>query len=209
MKVVSRFIRGAGQALVQGAAKRCLVLVLAFAPVSAQALDPLTLILLRMVRDKVITAGLESTYERASKPVPAPPAGSRLPMGLDDNQLRRLIDEGFVHLSSAQRQEVFQSMRAMLLDPRNVNMADAMVADLAVKASAVRQAHDALQKLTPERKRRIAREARTEYEKMPPENREDLAGAIRARLVPMPDDLTDMILAEFDQARTLSGTTPR
>ena len=91
----------------------------------------------------------------------------------------------------------------------NVNIADSLVAELAGKTSAVRQAHDELRKLTPERKRQIAQEARSEYEKMAPESREELASAIRARMIPMPSDLTDMILAEFDRSRDLSATNAR
>ena len=83
-------------------------------------------------------------------------------------------------------------------------------ADLAFKASAVRQAHEALRNLSTLRKQRIAVEAREEYEKMPPETREELATMLRARMVPMPADLTDMILAEFDRVRaqTAAPQTP-
>lgn len=183
----------------------CCAVLGVFAPL-AHALDPLTLILLRMVRDKIITAGLESAYDRANAPRPAVPPGARLPLGLDDSQLRRLIDEGFVHLDASQRGEVYSAMRAILLDPKNINIADSLVADLAQKASMVRQAHESLQKLTTERKRLIAKEARSEYEKMPPETRDQLAEALRARMVPLPNDLTDMILAEFDKAKELSAT---
>ena len=41
---------------------------------------------------------------------------------------------------------------------------------------------------------------------MPVQTREELATMLRARLVPMPADLTDMILAEFDRVRALSET---
>ena len=74
----------------------------------------------------------------------------------------------------------------------------------------MRQAHEALSNLSTARKQRIAAEAREEYEKMPPDTREELATALRARVVPMPADLTDMILAEFDrvQAQALVPQAP-
>ena len=127
-----------------------------------------------------------------------------LPLSMDDTQLRRLIDEGFVHLSYTQRTEVYDHVRRILLDPANALEAPLLIADLAQKASAVRQAHEALSNLSAVRKQRIATEAREAYEKMPPETREELASALRARLVPMPGDLTDMILAEFDRVRAQS-----
>lgn len=170
----------------------------------AHALDPLTLFLLRILRDKVISAGIEASVERAIVAAPSrPPVASQpgLPLGMDDTQLRLLIDEGFVHLTTGQRGEVYQHVRRILLDPRHAAEAPSIIADLAVKASAVRQAHEALNNLSFARKQRIASEAREAYEKMPPETREDLAGALRARVVPMPADLTDMILAEFDRVK--------
>ncbi len=171
----------------------------------AYSLDPLTLILLRIVRDKVLSAGIERAVERSGSPLNPPtvarPALPALPLGMDDAQLRRLIDEGFVHLTGGQRDEVYAHVRRVLMDPKNADEAPALIADLAVKASAVRQAHEALSNLSPARKQRIAAEAREAYENMPPDTREALAGALRARIVPMPADLTDMILAEFDRVR--------
>ena len=175
----------------------------------AYSLDPLTLILLRIVRDKLISAGIEGAVDRAGANAAAPgaaPSSPVLPLAMDDTQLRQLIDEGFVHLTGAQRDEVYSHVRRILLDPKHAFEAPSILADLAIKASAVRQAHEALSNLSAARKQRIATEAREEYEKMPPETREELASALRARVVPMPADLTDMILAEFDRVRAQAAT---
>lgn len=179
--------------------------VLATLCTPALSLDPLTLILLRIARDKLISAGIESVIDRPPAsprpPVTVQPPVSVLPFGMDDTQLQRLIDEGFVHLTAAQRNEVYVSVRGILLDPKNAYDAPAIIADLAMKASAVRQAHESLNNLSAARKQSIVTEAREEYEKMPPANREELAEVLRLRMVPMPADLTDMILAEFDRVR--------
>ena len=173
----------------------------------AQAADPLTLILLRLLRDKIITSGVESAVEGASRSnvvAPrAPPGGADFSatFGLSDAQLRLLIDEGFVHLTSSQRNEVYVSVRRIIADPKNAAEVPAIIADLAIKASAVRQAHEQINALSFERKRQIAQEARAEYEKMPLESREQMASVLRQRLVPLPTDLNDMILAEFDRAQ--------
>ncbi len=180
----------------------------------AYSADPLTLILLRLLRDKIISSGLESAYEsmprgRAVAPS-APPASADFSasFALSDTQLRQLIDEGFVHLSSAQRNEVYTSVRRILADPKNAAEVPAIIADLALKASAVRQAHEQINALSSVRKRQIAAEARSEYEKMPPETREQMASVLRQRLVPLPADLTDMILSEFDQVLASAITVP-
>ena len=183
--------------------------VLATLSTPALSLDPLTLILLRMARDRLISAGVENVIDRFAAspraPVTVQPPASTLPLGMDDTQLQRLIDEGFVHLSAAQRNEVYESVRRILLDPKNAYDAPAIIADLAMKASAVRQAHESLNNLSAARKQSIVTEARAAYEKMPPATREELAEVLRLRVVPMPADLTDMILAEFDRVRAQSA----
>jgi hypothetical protein len=140
---------------------------------------------------------------------PAPPAAyPGFPAalhGLDDAQLRRLIDEGFIHLTASQRDEVYASVRRILADPKNAADVPAIIADLAIKASAVRQAHEQISSLSFARKQRIAAEARGEYERMPLETREQMASVLRQRLVPMPADLTDMILSEFDRVQATAA----
>ena len=184
-------------------------LLLAGVCTPAYSLDPLTLILLRILRDKVLSAGIESAAERAMEPSKVPvlpqPLYPALPLTMDDAQLQRLIDEGFVHLTWSQRREVYESVRQILLDPKNAAEAPALIADLAIKASAVRQAHESLSQLSAARKRRIAQEAGEEYQKMPEDTRDELASVLRARMVPMPGDLTDMILAEFDRVKALTA----
>ena len=109
----------------------------------AHSFDPLTLILLRFVRDQMISAGIESAVDRAidqsstGSPVGTQPAIPNLPLGMDDTQLRRLIDEGFVHLTAVQRDEVYESLQRILLDPKNASAAPKIIAELALKASAV------------------------------------------------------------------------
>jgi hypothetical protein len=174
--------------------------------------DPLTLLLLRLLRDKIISTGLENAAEYASSLPNTPPPAPSLPgvpfAGFDDAQLRRLIDEGFVHLTSAQRDEVYSGVRRIIADPKHAAEVPAIIADLAIKASAVRQAHEQLNALSFAQKRRIANEAREEYETMPLETREQMASVLRQRLVPLPADLTDMILGEFDRVRAQIVTPP-
>jgi hypothetical protein len=177
--------------------------------------DPLTLLLLRIIRDKVISAGIESAVEQASGAAPlvraAPDSPRSLPglpyAGFDEIQLRRLIEEGFIHLTEAQRNEVYVSVLRIVSDPKNAPEVPAIIADLAIKASAVRQAHEQISSLPSARKRQIAAEAREEYEKMPVDMREQMASVLRQRLVPLPSDLTDMILAEFDLVRARTVAT--
>src|SRR5688572_10314108 len=93
---------------------------------SAGAADPLTLILLRLLRDQVITKGLEAAWESRSAWAPSqqPKAEPSFAMPLrpgelDDVGIRRMIDDGFVHLTAAQRGEVYGAIQRVLADPEH------------------------------------------------------------------------------------------
>lgn len=179
----------------------------------ARSADPLTLIILRLLRDKLITAGIESAVGQASRDrqlaAVAPPVAPQasLPYGMDARQLRHLIDEGFVHLSPAQRDEVHAAVSAILADPKNAIQAPAIISELAIKASAVRQAHERLNSLSSAQKRLIALEAREEYERMPAEERVQMTAILQARIVPLPVDLGEMILTEFARVQPVAVAT--
>jgi DNA-binding PucR family transcriptional regulator len=193
--------------------------LLAISSSAAVAADPLTLILLRILRDQIITAAAEAAYDRLQ--APKPPAGPIVfpahPYDLDDARLRTLIEEGFVHLTSAQRDEVYASVKRILADPKNASIRFHIIEDLALKASAVRQAHEQLNNLSDVRKRAIASEAREEYRRLKPEERQQMLAVLRSGVMPIPRDLNDMMLAEFQSVpappetvtpAASSGTSP-
>lgn len=188
-----------------------MVLTMAWSNI-AFAADPLTLILLRMLRDQVISSSIQSAVESASQsapkkaePIVIPPA----PYDLGDEKLRALINEGFVHLTAAQREEVFTSVKRALADPRHAAARPVIVQELALKASAVRQAHEHLNNLSQGDKRSIATQAREEYVKLPEEERLQMIQVLQSGVVPIPRDLNDMILAEFRSAqRAVAAPAP-
>ena len=184
--------------------------LLAISSSAALAVDPLTLILLRIVRDQIITAAAEAAYDRLQEPKPqaGPIVFPAHPYDLDDAKLRTLIEEGFVHLTSAQREEVFASVKRILADPKNAPMRFHIIEELALKASAVRQAHEQLNTLSQVRKRAIANEAREEYRKLKPEERQQMLVVLQSGVMPIPHDLNDMILAEFRSVPSAEGAIP-
>jgi hypothetical protein len=165
------------------------------------AADPLTLILLRILRDQLITRSLESAWDASTFSAPAqPPAPSFVPAPtpeLGDRKIRQLIDDGFVHLSSAQRDEVYAGVQRILADPENAESRPAILEELATKAAAVRQVHDQLRQLSAADKQYIAAQARAEYARLPDEERKQLIQVLRAGAAPIPRDLNELILAEF------------
>ena len=191
--------------------RRSLVLVsllLALWPAVSVAADPLTLLLIHIIREQIASAvqdAVEKAQRESERPVLIIPPG---PYDLNDEKLRALIDEGFVYLSSAQRDEVFASAKRILSDPNNAALRPMLVQELAVKASAARQAHERLANLSPTEKRALAIQARGEYEKLPPEERQQMIQVLQAGIAPLPRDLNEMILAEFGSVPASVGTPP-
>ena len=113
-------------------------LLLALLPSVSFAAEPLTLLLIHIIRQQIESAvegAIEDARRERERPVLIiPPA----PWDLDDQKLQALIDEGFVHLSRSQRDEVFTGIKRILSDPNNAAMRPMLVQELAVKASAVR-----------------------------------------------------------------------
>ena len=179
-------------------ASAAVLLVSLAAPAAA---DPLTLILLRILRDQVITRSLETlwdahTAQTSAQPQPSPLIPLPQP-AMGDRDVRRLIDEGFVHLSSAQREEVFAGVQRILNDPEHAAARGVIVEELAMKAAAVRQVHEQLRQLSAADKQRIAEQARAEYDRLPEEERRNFVQALRDGSVPIPRDLSELILAQF------------
>ena len=170
----------------------------------AVAADPLTLILLRLLRDQIITAAAQAAYESMQAPSkpPGPIVFPAHPYDIDDGKLRTLIDEGFVHLTAAQRDEVLASVKRILSDPKNAGIRLHIIEELALKASAVRQAHEQLNSLSDARKRLIATEAREAYLALAADERRQMLDVLQSGVVPIPRDLNAMILAEFRSVAT-------
>ncbi|MCW5576560.1 MAG: hypothetical protein KIT13_10740 [Burkholderiales bacterium] len=174
-------------------------LLLAVTSVPAHAAEPLTLFLLKMLRDQIATSVLESAVNSASRPVAPPAIAPALAgvHGVDEDQLRGLIDAGFVHLTPAQRAEVYASLTRMLADPKNALARPLIIERLAQQASAVRGAHEQLALLSEAQKRAIVADARAEYERLKPEERDQLVQLLQSRVAPIPRDLNDLMLAAF------------
>lgn len=184
---------------------RAVFVTLLFTAGSAHAAEPLTLFLLKMLRDQMATAAIESAVNSIPPSVEKPPVSNALTgvYGFDEQQLRALIDAGFVHLTSSQRADVYASLTRMLADPRNALARPLIIEELAQHASAVRSAHERLAALSPAQKRAIAVDARSEYERLPPQERDQLMQLLKAGLAPIPRDLNELILAEFAAAGPL------
>ncbi len=162
---------------------------------SALALDPVTLGVLRLLRDHVLSSTVEAGVTGATTKR-ALPGGAASSTGVPTNeQLKRLVDEGFVYLTSAQRDELCASMQRLLADPRYASARPLIVEEFARKAAAARMAHEQLSNLTAEEKKEVATRTVQEYRQMPPQEAAHMLEVLRAGTAPIPRELNELILA--------------
>jgi len=184
---------------------RTLVCVMLLSVSSASwAIDPILLLLLRMARDQILTssvqAGVDSIIE---EPRPAAPVfGYALPVqppekGAEEQHLKTLIDDSFLHLNSTQRAAVHTGMQNILRDPQNAAIKSQILAEFALKARSVREGYRQLDNLSYAEKRALAVQAREEFRRLPPGERRDLLAVLQTGMLPVPRDLSEIMTAEF------------
>lgn len=173
------------------------LLLASLAPARAQAADPILMFLLGIARDMVIA---HVTRPQPKEAAPMVDLGRVYPGTLvEPEQIRRLIDECFTYLSSAQRGEIFDALNEALLSPKNAAVRAPMIDYFVQHALAVRAAQQRLAQMTPEEKRMIAAEFRAATLGMPPEEQEQLSSVLRQGLLPLPDDLGRLMLAALER----------
>ena len=178
--------------------------VLLFISTTAVAVEPILLLLLRMARDQAISTSIErgvGAMRPESNPS-APVFGYMLPTepvskGTEEQRLRALIDDSFLHLTAAQRNAVFVSVQKILNDPQHSQDKPLIVAEFTVKANAFRDSYRTLDRLSSPEKRRLAAQARDEYRRLSSDDRRQMLDALQSGMLPMPRDLNAIMLAEF------------
>jgi hypothetical protein len=164
------------------------------APASA---DPILMLLISLARQ---VAESQSAKPRTA-PVPEfMPDMSRVYPGtsVEPDTLKRLIDDSFLYLSSSQRQEIFDSLNAALLDPKNAAVRGTMIEYFADKALTIRAAQQQLAKLSWSEKERLASEFKAEVVTLSAEEQAQLGELLRKNMLPVPSDLNQLLLAAFD-----------
>lgn len=187
-----------------GSLVRTLVMVLVCVwPAVASAIDPVTLVLMRMLRDKILLTLADSAVEAALKaPEPerrvlGPPPGVP-PPGLEEpERIRFLIDRNFTYLAAPDRDQVYRALTAALHDPANAAVRQQMVDEFTRTAIAVGEAQRMLESLSRSQKQQIATAAGEAFLQMPADERQELLVLLQAGHAPIPPDFNAMLLREM------------
>ena len=173
----------------------CLLLSLLASP--AWALDPMLMFLLSVAKEAIASAAARKPGSPA--PAPAPPPATRYPgTAVEPEALSRLIDDCFGYLSAAQRREVFDSLHATLMDPKNAALRASMIDYFVSRALAVREAQQRLAQLSAPEQDRLVAEFKTAVAELPPNEAGQLADLLRQGVLPVPDALGSKLLAAID-----------
>ena len=180
--------------------RKGVLFTLLFAGVIAPAkADLLVMFLIGIARDMII--------EHANRPrAPAPvyvPDMERVYKGtiVEPDHLRRLIEDSFPYLGSAQRKEIFDSLNAGLADPKHAAVRGEMIQYFIDKALTVRAAQLQLSGLPWREKQRLAGEFRKELAMLSAEDQAQLGVLLRSGMLPVPTDLNQLLLTAFDAPR--------
>ena len=166
--------------------------------VAPAAADPILMFLIGIAREMVVNHANAPASERVpSQPLPdfslVYPGTS-----VEPKVLRQLIDDSFLYLSDGQRREIFDSLNAALLNPKNAAVRGSMIEYFAEKALTIRAAQLQLARMPWSEKQRIAEEFKTELAELSPEDQAQLGQLLRSGLLPVPNDLNQLLLAAFD-----------
>lgn len=115
------------------------------------------------------------------------------------DHLRRLIGDSFMYLSERQRGEVFDTLHAELLKPKNAAVRGAMIEYFAEKALTVRAAQLSLARLSWREKELLAEDFRKEVAALPEREQAELGEVLRQGLLPVPGDLGQLLRAALER----------
>lgn len=163
---------------------------------SARAADPILMFLFGVAKEVLLSHAARAADEAARAPVALPDTypGTTVEPAI----LRRLIDDSFLYLSSAQRSEIFESLHAELMKPQNAALRGPLIEHFAQRALQVRAAQLQLARLSYKEMQLIASGLRAEARQLPEEDLERLRIALERGLLPVPSDLNRLLLAALD-----------
>jgi hypothetical protein len=166
--------------------------------VAPAAADPILMLLMSIARQMVIQHAQKPDSEKRLE-VEIPDMGKYYPGTLvEPEHIRRLIEESFVYLSDWQRQEIFDSLNAELLNPKNAAVRSAMIEYFTDRALTLRSAQQRLAQMPWSEKQRVALEFKAEIAALPAEDQKQIGELLRKRMLPVPSDLNQLLLAAFD-----------
>lgn len=167
--------------------------------VTPAAANPMLMFLIGIARDMVVDFAQNRKDGPPPEPVYLPDMAKVYPgTTIEPDTIRKLIDDSFLYLSSSQREEIFNSLNAELLKPKNAAVRGAMIQYFADRALVVRAAQLQLAKMPYREKQQLAEEFKTELAGLPEDDQKQIGQLLRRGMLPVPSDLNQLLLAAYD-----------
>jgi hypothetical protein len=165
---------------------------------SPAAADPILMLLMSIARNMVYHHAMKPDSEKRLEVEILEPYKFYPGTMVEPEQIRRLIDDSFLYLTDYQRQEIFDSLNAELLSPKNAAVRGAMIEYFMDRALVLRAAQLRLAQMSWSEKQRMAREFKAELAALPAEDQAQIGELLRKRMLPVPGDLNQLLLATFE-----------
>jgi hypothetical protein len=149
----------------------------------------------------LITSAIEAHEAGSNVPPTVPQPAMKPPARMDEADLRALVDESFVYLTRAQRDELLAGLNKALSDPENTAQRDAILTEFVSVARKIRFTHRQLNRLSEEQKRTVARRFAEHVRSLTPDQQHALLERLRLHALPLPADLNEMMLAALAAER--------
>jgi hypothetical protein len=161
----------------------------------SRAADPMLMFLFSVAKE--VALSLKPVPDPARpviEPGPEIYPGTTVEVGL----LRRLIQDSFLYLSEAQRDEIFEALHTELMKPENFAIRAPAIDYFAQRALQVRAAQIKLSQLSSSQKHVMAQEFRKEVRGMSDEDQALLRDVLERGLLPVPSDLSQLFLTSLN-----------
>lgn len=166
--------------------------------VAPAAADPILMLLMSIARNMVVNHAQKPDSEKLLENQVFDTDKYYPGTLVEPDQIRRLIDDSFLYLGDRQRREIFDSLNAELLNPKNAAVRGAMIEYFMDRALILRAAQLQLSRMPWSEKERMAREFKAELAALPPDDQAQIGDLLRKRMLPVPSDLNQLLLAAFD-----------
>ncbi len=133
--------------------------------------------------------------------VPQPQPVTKPAASMTDEDLRALVDRSFVYLSRTQRAELLAGLDKALTDPANAAYRATILTQFVSVARQIEFTHGQLDRLSQEEKRTVADQFAANYRALDPAQQHALLEQLRQRALPVPGDLTEMMLSALAAPR--------
>lgn len=165
---------------------------------SPAAADPILMLLMSIARNMVYNHATKPDSEKRFEVEIIEPSRFYPGTMVEPDQIRRLIDDSFLYLADRQRQEIFDSLNAELMNPKNAAVRSAMIQYFMDRALVLRAAQLRLAQMPWSEKERMAREFKAEISSLPAEDQAQIGELLRKGMLPVPGDLNQLLLATFE-----------